>query len=157
MRRQCEADVFVAVSPEVVWSVVSDVTRVGQWSGECRGCAWVDEVSGLAEGALFAGRNRRSWLRWTRLNEVKLVCRPNTLVWQTLARGIYPDSVEWRWDITGTEGGTRVRESFLVLSMPKIMEWVLWVVVPGHRDRTADLIDDLARLKTLVEATSISH
>jgi hypothetical protein len=33
------------------------------------------------------------------------------------------------------------------------MEWVLWIAAPWHRDRTADLVEDLARLKIVVESS----
>jgi hypothetical protein len=44
-------------------------------------------------------------------------------------------------------------ESFRVLRMPRLMEWLLWLVVPRHRDRTADLAADLLRLKGVVESS----
>jgi hypothetical protein len=68
-----------------------------------------------------------------------------------VASGPYPDSVEWRVRLTGNDRETRVSESFRVLRMPRLMEWALWLAVPGHRDRTADLVADLARLKDVVE------
>jgi hypothetical protein len=36
--------------------------------------------------------------------------------------------------------------------MPRLMEWLLWLAVPGHRDRTVDLAEDLLRLKAVVES-----
>jgi len=41
MRRECEASVVIEAPPEAVWSVISDVTRVGEWSGECRRGEWI--------------------------------------------------------------------------------------------------------------------
>jgi uncharacterized protein YndB with AHSA1/START domain len=151
MRRKCEASVTVAASPEAVWAVISDVTRVGEWSGECRGCVWVDGADSPTPGARFRGRNRRGGFRWTRLNEVMLVERPQTLVWRTVARAPYPDSVEWRINLVEHETGTLVSESFEVLKIPRLMEWVVGIGVPAHRDRTPDLTEDLQRLKGLVE------
>lgn len=34
--REGAADVVVAAPPDSVWRVASDVTRTGEWSGECR-------------------------------------------------------------------------------------------------------------------------
>ena len=153
MRRKCEASVTVKASAEAVWAVISDVTRVGEWSGECRGCAWEGGADAATPGARFRGRNRRGGFRWTRLNEVVLAQRPCTLVWRTLARAPYPDSVEWRVNLVEDATGTRVSESFHVLKMPRLMEWVVGAVISPHRDRTADLTDDLQRLKVLVESS----
>ncbi len=152
MRRNCEAEVTVASSPEAVWAVISDVTRVGEWSGECRGCAWVDGADAPKPGARFRGRNRRGGFRWTRLNEVVLADRPHTLVWRTVPRAPYFDSSEWRVSLVEDGPGTRVSESFQVLILPRLMERLLWLAMPAHRDRTADLADDLARLKGVVES-----
>ncbi len=134
--------------------MVADVTRVGEWSGECRGCAWAGEPDAAVPGARFHGANRRSWLRWTRLNEITAAEEPDRLIWRTIPSGPYPDSVEWQIDLIPDNGRTRVRESFTVLVMPRLMEWLLWVAVPGHRDRTSELESDLERLKHLVEKSS---
>jgi hypothetical protein len=77
---------------------------------------------------------------------------PHDLVWQTVARRPYPDSVQWRLSLVPEGGGTRVRQSFRVLHMPGWMEWAVSVAVSPHRDRTADLVEDLTRLKAVVES-----
>lgn len=46
-----------------VREVVSDVTRVGEWSHECRSARWVDPARGLVPGARFRGRNHAGWPR----------------------------------------------------------------------------------------------
>ncbi|HZP28186.1 MAG TPA: SRPBCC family protein [Acidimicrobiia bacterium] len=155
MRHECEASVTVAAVPEAVWAVVSDVTRVGEWSGECRGCEWVGDARGPAVGARFRGRNRRGGFRWTRLNEVVTADAPHTLVWRTLARTPYFDSTEWRITLADDgAGGTRVTESFQLLKMSRLFERLLWVVMPAHRDRSGDLAADLGRLKVVVESAA---
>jgi hypothetical protein len=66
--------IVVARSPEDLYDLVSDVTRMGEWSPVCKACWW-DEGAGPAEGAwvhreervaranlgdAFGGRSRRS-------------------------------------------------------------------------------------------------
>jgi hypothetical protein len=155
VRRICAAETVIDASAEAIWAVVADVTRVGEWSGECRGCSWTGEPGAPVPGARFQGANRRSWLRWTRLNEIVAAAQSRQLVWRTIPSGPYPDSVEWQIDLAPENGSTRVRESFTVLAMPRLMEWLLWVTVPGHRDRTSDLESDLERLKHLVENSPV--
>lgn len=130
---------------------MSDVTRVGEWSGECRGCRWEPGFTAAVPGARFRGRNRRGGLRWTRLNEIVVADPPRALVWRTVAAGVYPDSVEWRLTLSEGDSSTRVEESYRILEIPKVMEWVISVAVPGHRDRSPELLGDLGRLKRLVE------
>ena len=62
MRRECEASVIVAAPPEAVWAVVSDVTRVGEWSGECRACVWLGEAVAPVPGARFRGCTPSKWV-----------------------------------------------------------------------------------------------
>jgi hypothetical protein len=152
VRRNCEANITVAASPEAVWAVIADVTRVGEWSGECRGCVWVDGADAPEPGARFRGRNRRGGLRWSRLSEVVLAERPRAFVWRTVARLPYLDSSEWRVSLAEDGTGTRVSQSFHVLTIPRPMERLIWLVMPAHRDRTADLAEDLVRLKAVVES-----
>ena len=156
MKRTCTAETVIDAPAEEIWAVVCDVTRVGEWSGECRRCSWVGGVRAPMPGARFRGANRRSWLRWTRLNEIITVNEPFQFSWRTIPSGPYPDSVEWHIDLAPENGRTRVRESFTVLAMPRLMEWLLWVVVPAHRDRTHDLQSDLERLKRLAEHSPVT-
>ena len=48
-----------------MWEVVRDVGRVGEWSHECTGIAWLGGATGAAPGARFRGRNRCSRSRVT--------------------------------------------------------------------------------------------
>ena len=153
MRRTCAAETVIDAAAEAIWAVVADVTRVGEWSAECRGCSWAGGSGAPVPGARFRGANRRGWLRWTRLNEIITADEPRRLNWRTIPSGPYPDSVEWQIDIVPDNGTTRVRESFTVLTMPRLMEWLAWIAVPAHRDRTPDLECDLERLKSLVESS----
>jgi hypothetical protein len=132
---------------------VSEVA--GLLEAECRGCTWAGDPAAPVLGARFRGANRRSWLRWTRLNEIIAAEEPGRLIWRTIPSGPYPDSVQWQIDLVPEGGRTRVRESFAVLVMPRLMEWLLWMAVPAHRDRTSDLERDLGRLKHLVENSSV--
>jgi uncharacterized protein YndB with AHSA1/START domain len=152
VRRDCEARITIEAPVEDVWNVISDVTRVGEWSGECRRCEWVGDSAKLAQGARFRGGNRRGWMRWARLNEVDVADAPNELVWHTVFDATHRDSTEWRLSLLSTPDGTELTQSFRILRLSRPMEAFLGLVQPAHRDRSNDLADDLARLKTVVEA-----
>jgi hypothetical protein len=79
---------------------------------------------------------------------------PHTFVWRTVARFPYLDSSEWRLVLAEEGSMTRVTEAFEILRLSKAMEGVFNVVMPAHRDRSADLAADLDRLKSLVETRS---
>jgi hypothetical protein len=156
MRRSCEARIEIAAAPAAVWAVVTDVTRVGEWSGECRGAQWIDGATAAVIGARFRGHNRRLFARWTRTNQVFVADEPRRFVWRTMPGGIYPDSVEWEVALELVGAGTAVRLSYAVVQLPKVMELAIDVFFPPHRDRTVDLAQDLGRLKALVETSQRS-
>jgi Polyketide cyclase / dehydrase and lipid transport len=151
MRRNCEANIVVDAPAEAIWALVSDVSRVGEWSGECRGCEWLGGADAPVPGARFVGHNRRGWIRWSRLNEVAVVDPPHGLAWRTIWPTFHIE-VKWRIRLVTEGSATRVTESLDIISLPLVMDWLFCVITPTHRDRTADLIEDLKRLKSVVEA-----
>ena len=54
-----QVTVHVEAPVERVWELVSDVTRMGEWSPEVYEAQWVDGATGPAVGARFKARNRR--------------------------------------------------------------------------------------------------
>ena len=143
MQNQVEVTVDAAVDD--VWALVRDVTRVGEWSHECVGAAWVDGATEAVPGARFRGRNRAGIFRWGRVCEV-LSADPYELVWRTVPTLRYPDSSEWRIDLQPLDGRTRITQAFQVVRAPKVLSVVFALLIPGHRDRTAALTADLERL-----------
>jgi uncharacterized protein YndB with AHSA1/START domain len=156
LRRSCEATVDIDAPVEEVWAVVSDITRVGEWSVECTGCEWIGAVTEPAPGARFRGRNRRNTTRWARTCEVVAVDKPRRFVWRTLPTFLLPDATEWRFELEGNGGHTRLTESFQILQIPGLHERLFALMLPQHRDRTADLVRDLERIKQHVEARTSS-
>ena len=137
--------------------MLSDVTRVGEWSGECRRSEWVCDSAAPTPGARFRGTNRRGLMRWTRLNEVDVADAPNEIVWHTIFDTLQRDSTEWSFRLRPTPDGTEVTESFRVLRLSRTLEIFLSLIQPAHRDRSEDLADDLERLKKVVEAQDTSR
>ncbi|MGY1602397.1 SRPBCC family protein [Geodermatophilus sp. SYSU D00815] len=147
--RSAAVEALVAAPPEAVWAVLADVPRVGEWSSECRGAVWLDGATTAAPGARFRGSNRVRWSRWARTCRVDVVDPPRELVWRTLPSGPYRDSVRWRVALEPADGGTRVVQTYEVLSMPRAEEAVAALLLPEHRDRQAALRADLERLGAL--------
>src|SRR6187402_2385981 len=55
----------IAADPKVVYDLVSDVTRMGEWSPETTSCRWLSGDGPAAMGARFRGTNQRHVARWT--------------------------------------------------------------------------------------------
>ena len=147
--------VTVAAGVDEVWDVLCDVTRVGEWSHECVDAEWLDGAREAVPGARFRGRNRAGRVRWGRVCEIVAVERYE-LVWITVATALYRDSVEWRITLTEVEGGTSISQEFRALRAPKALVVLFAYVVPGHRERSAALVEDLRRLGAVAAGTRTS-
>jgi uncharacterized protein YndB with AHSA1/START domain len=141
------AEVVVDATPEAVWAVLADVTRIGEWSHECRGAEWLDGATAAAPGVRFRGRNRVGALvRWARVCVIRAVDPPHELVWETVGPPLMRDASLWRVRLDAVDGGTRIRQEFRILSMAAWADRVVATLVPAHRDRMAALEADLRRL-----------
>jgi hemerythrin-like domain-containing protein len=147
---QLESRVEVTVEAHIddVWDVVRDVTRVGEWSHECVGAAWLAGADEAAPGARFRGRNRAGVFRWGRVCEI-VAADPHELVWITVPTALFPDSSEWRIALAEVDGGTSISQQFRVLRAPKVLGVLYAFMIPRHRDRTTALAEDLTRLGTV--------
>lgn len=149
--RAGRVETVVAAPIDAVWSVVSDVTRVGEWSHECRLVEWLDGATTAEPGARFRGTNKAGPWTWSRINEVVVADQPRTFVWRTVPTLLFPDSSEWRIELETVDGGTRITQSFQVLRAPAVLARLYAMVIPAHRDRSTSLNDDLRRLGEVAE------
>jgi uncharacterized protein YndB with AHSA1/START domain len=110
------AEVVVAARPELVWDLVADVTRIGEWSPECIRATWLGEPGRPQPGAGFTGRNR-----FPAGFEYEVACvvteadRPRAFAWVVLDDSGDParPSSSWRYRIDPLPGGgSRIRQRF---------------------------------------------
>jgi uncharacterized protein YndB with AHSA1/START domain len=140
----------VARAPaEAVWQIIADVTRVGEWSHECRGARLLGGAPAAAPGVRFRGQNRSGVFRWSRSCVFTVVDPPRALVWRTGGLWGRADSTQWRFDLEPVAGGTRIVQTYQVLHVAPGLDRVYWVLIKPHRDRRAALADDLERLAAL--------
>jgi len=101
----------IAAPAEKVWSLVSDLPRMGEWSPENAGGSWCSEATGPAMGATFAGKNRNGFRKWTTTATV-VACEPGQVFEIAVTTGRIPVA-RWRYEFEGTPGGCRVTESWM--------------------------------------------
>ncbi|MDP6649615.1 MAG: SRPBCC family protein [Acidimicrobiales bacterium] len=101
----------VAAPPEEVWALVSDLTRMGEWSPEARGGRWAGGTDGPSVGAVFKGRNRNGRYRW-RTNVAVIECDPPRRFAFRLDIPLM-GGCDWVYDIEPTGNGCRVTESWI--------------------------------------------
>ena len=156
LRKSGEVSAHAATTPERIWAIVADVTRVGEWSHECRSAAWIDGATTAAVRARFVGGNSQRGLRWRRVNEIEELVAPRRITWRTIPTLLYPDSTRWSIELQPAgDGGTTIVQRYEVLRIPAFLDWLYSIILPAHRDRTEALTADLQRLAAV--ATNSTH
>lgn len=138
--------------PKEVWTALTDVTRMGEWSPECTAARWADGATGPAKGAKFEGDNEariagRVVKRWTTTSEVT-TCEP-TSCFEFVASGY----TTWCYELQPTAGGTRVTEKFSY-EPQGFMGFVYERLLARSRMMTKGMERTLARIKEQLESTS---
>jgi uncharacterized protein YndB with AHSA1/START domain len=146
VQKRGHVEVVVEATPEQVWQVVSDVTRTGEWSHECRTVEWVGGSTAALPGARFRGRNKAGRWSWARTCEVVTAEAPREISWRTVPTLLFPDSTVWSLRLEPAAGGTRITQSFEVVRAPRLLDPVYAALIPAHQDRDARLAEDLARI-----------
>ena len=93
-----------------LYDMVSDLSRMGEWSPENQGGKWVGGATGAVEGARFKARNRRGWRRWSSVAHIVTANPPKEVAWESRAFGLKIALWRYRFEPNG-KGGTTVTES----------------------------------------------
>jgi len=104
--REFSDSVHIAREPQVVYDLVSDVTRTGEWSPICRACWW-DDGDGPRAGAWFTGRNETPDRVWESRSQVETAEPGREFSW-LVGKGY----VRWSYTMAAVDGGTELTESW---------------------------------------------
>lgn len=154
-----EASEWIDATPEALYALVSDVTRMGDWSPECRGADWIAPADAPAVGAQFHGHNERADNEWTTPNTVLVADVGREFAWVVGT----PDFqvCHWRFVFRRLDEGTEVTEAFelgtenvgFTSSVLQAHESERAALVEARRGQLVqDMRDTLARLKAVAEA-----
>jgi hypothetical protein len=124
--------VVVDLDADRLYALVSDITRMGEWSPQCRSCWW-DEGDGPTVGASFTGRNDDGKRTWETRSRVVAAEPGREFAWVVNAGW-----VRWGFTFTPEEGGTRLTESWAF--QPAGIE--------GFRKRYGDRADEQIAIRT---------
>ena len=105
-----EASLHVSVPPEKLYDLVSDVTRMGEWSPETHRCEWIDGATGPTAGARFKGSNKRGIMRWSTKPTVTVADAGKEFTFEVGALG--KEDTRWSYKLTPKDSGTDLSESF---------------------------------------------
>jgi hypothetical protein len=146
-------DLEIEAGAGVLYGMVSDLPRIGEWSPECEGVDWEGCVTVPAANATFMGHNavgpgRR--IRYSRHGRVLVADPGREFAFITDEGG--RESTEWRYRFEPlADGRTRVTESYNVRWIPK---WARILDVPTnrHKELLKGMRTTLERLKATAEA-----
>jgi uncharacterized protein YndB with AHSA1/START domain len=95
--------ITVAASAERVWQLVSDITRMPEWSPELRAAKWLSGSGGPAVGARFKGSNRNGIFRWSTTCRVTEAEPGRCFGYRVTSFGM--PVADWRFDVASEPGG----------------------------------------------------
>lgn len=107
--------VTVALVPEELYSLVSDVTRIGEWSPVCKACWWDDPAAGAVVGAWFTGRNVLPERTWETRSQVVAAEPGREFAWE-----VNNGWVRWGFTVEPEGAGSRLTQHWRFL--PKGLE-----------------------------------
>ena len=96
--------------------MVSDVTRMGEWSPETERGEWLGDATGPVVGARFRGHNKRR-------NPWRTVCtvtsaEPGREFAFVVGKSPEKADTAWRYTFAPSDAGTLVTESFEIVRVP---------------------------------------
>jgi hypothetical protein len=131
---QGSVTLHMLATPEDIWALVSDVTRIGRYSPETFEAEWLDGATGPAVGARFRGHVKRNGIGpvyWTTC--VVTVSEPGRAFAFTVGEGDKALNT-WRYVLEPAGDGTDVTESFALKDAALLR--LYWAVLGRLRGRT---------------------
>lgn len=144
-----KARVHVNAPPEQVYALVSDVTRMGEWSPETNQCEWLDGATGPAVGVRFRGANHLGIIKW-HTECVITAADPGREFSFTVMHPSGRESTVWRYVFTATDSGTDVVETYEFLWCP-ITSRAFETFLPRDKQLRAGIQHTLERLAAAAE------
>jgi len=105
-----EQSVVVAAPAEMLYDMVSDVARTGEWSPVCTSCWWDDPAEARTVGAWFTGHNEEPGRTWE--TRSKVVVADPACEFAFIVGGTF---VRWGYAFAPQTSGTEVTESWQFL------------------------------------------
>lgn len=148
---QDSVTVEMAAPIQRVWDLVSDVTRIGEFSPETFEAEWLRGATGPAKGNLFRGhvkRNQKGPIYWSVCKVTD--CEPvKVFAFAVMGKGLPINN--WRYDLEPTANGTRVTESFALAD--RWFNRIYWTLLGRFRGKTNrdGMLTTLERIRVVAE------
>ena len=146
-----EGSIDIAATPEKVWSVISDLRRMGEWSPQCK--KMIVFGGEVKQGARTLNINRKGALVWP-TNAKVVTFEPN----REIAFKITENRTVWSYTIEPQADGVRVTEKRTAAGgqTSKLSSFLVDKVLGGEQDFEAELNEGiretLGKIKRAAEA-----
>ena len=142
------ATVDVVAPPEVVWSAVSDVARMSEWSPECRKIFVLGSPkSGV--GTRMVAINKRGFVFWPTVSKVVRFEPNKAVAWK-----VRESAATWTYELEPTAEGTRLtgrRDLDAFSSLTKFAAPVIGGAMGHDGELAAGIRTTLERIKVTIE------
>ena len=145
-----QAAIDIAAPPELVYDLVADVTRMGEWSPECYRCEWLDGATAATPGARFRGFNRLGRFKWERTAIVDTADRGREFAFTTINDRAGRRETQWRYTLQPSTSGTLLTESFQFLWC-SVWNRATEMFVPRGRQVNHAIEETVRRIKAAAE------
>ncbi len=147
-----EVTVHIDAPVAEVWALVSDVTRIGEFSPETFEAKWTKGATGPEVGATFAGHVKRNGVGPTYWSPCKVT---RCVVDEVFEFSVGTDAIavnNWGYRLAPSGSGTDVTEYFrLEPALPMRLYWLLLGRLRG-RTNEKGMRTTLERMKEVLEA-----
>jgi uncharacterized protein YndB with AHSA1/START domain len=139
--------------PDKVWDLVSDITKMGEYSPEVVEAEWIGDATGPAVGARYRGHVKRNenWplLYWTTCEITESI--PGEVFAFAVVMGDRPIN-KWRYEFRPADGGgTEVTESFDLGDNAFTKIWRPLGGILRERRNQRDMLRTLEKVKAAAE------
>ncbi len=140
----------IAAPPDVVYGLITDVSRMGEWSPECYRCEWLDGATTAAPGARFRGYNQLGLMKWERTAIVSTAERGREFAFTTISDRTGRQETHWRYTMRPSEAGTLLSEAFQFLWC-SVWNRTTELFIPRGRQVERGIRQTLQRIKAAAE------
>jgi uncharacterized protein YndB with AHSA1/START domain len=149
--RRGTASIEIVAAPELVYRLITDVTRMGEWSPECYRCTWLDGTDAAVRGARFRGYNKLGLYRWQTTAVITGADEGRSFAFTTIHDKTGREETAWRYDLRPSPAGTVLTESYQFLWCP-VVSRLIELPVPRGRQVGRGILLTLSKIKAAAEA-----
>ncbi|MEW6472735.1 MAG: SRPBCC family protein [Actinomycetota bacterium] len=138
--RALDHTIVIAAPPQTVWAMISDLTRMAEWSPHSAGARMGGLGAAPEAGVRFTGRNRNRWHRWNTRCTVVASVPEREIAWTACFFGFSTGYWHYRLEPSDDGCSTTVTESWRDLRTSPLLQFAPLVrAVTGTTDVVAEV------------------